>query len=328
MAEMPEMTDSIADNGPLFSVIIPAYNGAKTLSRAIQSVLDQSFRDFELIVLDDGSTDRTAAVAQGFGQRVRYRHQPNGGVSRARNHAAQLARGRWLAFLDCDDWFLPDRLARHAAMIEHSPSVDFLISGFESRDEQGRLTRNSLEATLLGRELLAAAGGQQEVLIDQQQLGTFIRDQFSDVRGLSVPRRTFIELGGFPEQFSICEDVYFIIRLANQSRRAGVVLAPLAVYSIHPHGLVRSDRLRAQQQTVAALTHLRDRLPDPQPAIAAGLGELLYSARQNLATVLLRGGEKTRAVRAVLPMFGEQPVGRAVRTLLSVLKGLSAESKT
>lgn len=309
-------------SAPLFSVIIPVFNGAGTIARAIQSVLEQSFRDFELIVVDDGSSDETGAVVQGFGDRLRYLHQDNAGVSRARNNGAQLARGQWLAFLDCDDWFLPDRLARHAAMIQVSPSLDFLIGGFESRDEHGKLTRNSLEATTLGRELLAGADGKTEVVIDREQLGTFVQQQFSDVRALSVPRSTFIALGGFPAQFSICEDVYFIIRLANRSQRAGVVLAPLAVYSIHQHGLVRTDTLRAQQQTVVALTHLRRHIEDPQPAITRGLRELLYSARQNQATVHLRRGEKGAALRAVLPLFREQPVDRALRMMLSVLRGL------
>jgi len=307
---------------PLFSVIIPVFNGADTVAQAIESVLAQTCSDFELIVIDDGSSDDSAAVVAGFAQRLRYQYQPNSGVSRARNHGAELARGEWLAFLDCDDCYFPDRLARHATLIEQQPGLDFLVGGFESRDPDGKPTRNSLEATAIGRHLLQKGGGAAYTIMQGDELGGFVRQQFSDVRALSVPRETFVALGGFPEQFSICEDVYFFIRLAERSRRAGVALAPLAVYNLHDHGLVRTDMLRAQQQTVLALSALRKRLGEVRPTIQQGLRELLFEARQNLATVHLRRGEKAAALRAVLPTLREQPPWRALRMLLSVAKGL------
>jgi len=310
-------------SAPLFSVIIPVFNGAATVARAIRSVLQQDFPDFELIVIDDGSSDDTAAVVQGFDDdRLHYQFQPNAGVSRARNHGAELARGQWLAFLDCDDWYYPDRLSRHVALMQAEPPPDFMVGGFESRNESGELTRYSLQATAIGRQLLARAAGTEQVSMSGDDLGGFVRQQFSDVRALSVPRDSFLALGGFPEQFSICEDVYFIIRLAAQSRCAGVALAPLAVYSIHDQGLVRTDTLRSQQQTVLALTTLWRRIGELPPAIRTGLRELIFEARQNLATVHLRRGERRQALQAVLPLWREQPPTRALRTLLSVAKGL------
>lgn len=307
----------------LFSVIIPVFNGAATVARAIRSVLEQDFQDFELIVIDDGSSDNTAAVVQGFGDhRLRYQFQANAGVSRARNHGAELARGQWLAFLDCDDWYYPDRLSRHVALMQAEPTPDFLVGGFESRNERGELTRYSLPATAIGRQLLAKAGGADQASMVGDELGGFVRQQFSDVRALSVPRETFLALGGFPQEFSICEDVYFMIRLAAQSQGAGVALAPLAVYSIHDQGLVRTDTLRSQQQTVLALTTLWRRIGEVRPAIRDGLRELIYEARQNLATVHLRRGERRQALRAVLPLWQEQSPARALRTLLSVARGL------
>ena len=95
---------------PSFSVIISVYNGAATLSRAIESVLVQSYPPAEIIVVNDGSTDDTEGVIAGFRDRVVGLCQANAGVSAARNAGATRATGEWLAFLDADDWYYRDRL--------------------------------------------------------------------------------------------------------------------------------------------------------------------------------------------------------------------------
>src|SRR5689334_14515250 len=98
---------------PLVSVIIPTYNRAGLLPSAIASVIAQTFADWELIIVDDGSTDNTAETVQpGLHEaRLRYVPRPNLGRSAARNFGASLAHGQWLAFLDSDDRYLPDTLA-------------------------------------------------------------------------------------------------------------------------------------------------------------------------------------------------------------------------
>jgi glycosyltransferase involved in cell wall biosynthesis len=92
------------------SVIIPTYNRAHCLSDAIDSVLAQSYQDFELIVVDDGSTDSTPEIIAAYGKRLSYIIQPNGGVSAARNTGIKKAQGEWIAFLDSDDTWLQDKL--------------------------------------------------------------------------------------------------------------------------------------------------------------------------------------------------------------------------
>src|SRR5438093_5382562 len=108
---------------PLVSVVIPVYNGERYLVDAIQSVLDQTYRNFEVIVVDDGSTDESAAVAKRFGEAIRYVHQANGGVSKARNTGIAEARGAYLAFLDQDDLWLPEKLAVQVAYLDSHPEV-------------------------------------------------------------------------------------------------------------------------------------------------------------------------------------------------------------
>ncbi len=92
---------------PFVSVIIPVYNCADFLGQAIDSVLNQTFMDLEIIVVDDGSTDRTPEVSAQYSDHVTYIRQPNGGNAAARNRGVAAARGRWLCFLDADDLWEP-----------------------------------------------------------------------------------------------------------------------------------------------------------------------------------------------------------------------------
>ena len=109
---------------PLVSCIIPVFNGEAFLADAIGSVLAQSHRALEVIVVDDGSTDATASVARSHGDAVRYAHQANVGPSSARNHGVQLARGDLVAFLDADDRWLETKLARQVAVLSARPELD------------------------------------------------------------------------------------------------------------------------------------------------------------------------------------------------------------
>lgn len=97
---------------PFVSVVIPTYNRARTIGKAIDSVLAQSFQDLEVIVVDDGSQDDTSEVLSRFGSRIRLIRQENCGVSAARNAGIREARGKWIAFLDSDDEWRPEKLAR------------------------------------------------------------------------------------------------------------------------------------------------------------------------------------------------------------------------
>src|SRR5512139_2667017 len=106
---------------PTVSVVVPAYNAAWCVRKAVDSVLAQDFRDFELIVVNDGSTDDTLAVLRGYGDAIRVVDQRNGGMSNARNAGIRAARGEFLAFLDSDDWWLPGKLGRQVALLRARP---------------------------------------------------------------------------------------------------------------------------------------------------------------------------------------------------------------
>lgn len=310
-----------------FSVIIPAYNGAATITGALQSVLEQTYQPHEIIVVDDGSADQTAEVVRRFGDRVHYFYQENKGVSAARNMGAEIATGDWLAFLDADDWYYPDRLRWHAEWIEEDSSLDFLTGDQEYRWPDGTLIRKSMESTVAGRSLLMRSGDHARALMTGDELGYFIEDHFGDTPTLSVPRRTFFDLGGYSVSYAVCEDVNFLIRLCARSRHIGVICRPLAVYCVYSNSATRSDPLRAQRQTVAALLPLRQVLGQAAPAVHLGFERGLHHARRDLATVLLRQGKYFEAIRAVGVSFLEKPRWHTLREVLSVARGLKEEKR-
>lgn len=122
------MTKSARRTCPMFSVIIPTYNRASFVTKAIDSVLRQSFNDYEIIVVDDGSTDITKQALQQYGKRITVVHQANSGVSAARNRGIGNANGKWIAFLDSDDEWKENYLARQLDQINSNPDVIAFIT--------------------------------------------------------------------------------------------------------------------------------------------------------------------------------------------------------
>jgi len=110
-------------DSPLVSVIIPTYNRAKYVTQAIDSVLAQTYRNYEIIVVNDGSTDNTREVLKRYGDNIRYIYQENAGGAAARNTAIKAAKGQWIAFLDSDDEWLPEKLATQMAHLRERPDL-------------------------------------------------------------------------------------------------------------------------------------------------------------------------------------------------------------
>ena len=304
-----------------FSVIIPAYNAVGTLARALDSVLTQTWPAFEIIVIDDGSIDTTAAVAASYGEKIRYVYQDNAGVSAARNHGARIASGDWLAFLDADDWYYPDRLKWHGEWITRDSTLDFLTGDYEYRDTSGALLGCSMQSKASGRAMLDKAAGSREVVMTGAEFEEFIADHFGDTHTLSLPRATFLELGGYPLGFKVCEDVHLLTRLVARSRRVGVVCEPLAVYFIHAASATRTDPVRAQFENVRTLIALGKLAGNLPSVVRRGYFTRLRQARLNLGYALIKSGLHFSAVRAVLPSLIEAPSLASVRNLLSIIKG-------
>jgi len=124
---------------PTASVIVPAYNCASTIAETIRSILYQTFSDLELIVVDDGSTDDTVEVVQGFrDSRIQLVRQRNRGLAGAHNSGVARARGRYIGFCDADDLWLPEKLELHVGHLEANPDVGISFSGSQMIDEAAR----------------------------------------------------------------------------------------------------------------------------------------------------------------------------------------------
>ncbi|HEB85641.1 MAG TPA: glycosyltransferase [Gammaproteobacteria bacterium] len=320
-ADQVKTDQSRKADAPKFSVIIPAYNSAATLVKAVESVIEQSWPANEIIVIDDGSTDNTLQVIRQFGDRIRLIQQANSGVSVARNRGADAATGDWLAFLDADDWYYPDRLRWHAEWITCDGSLDFLTGDYEYWSEDGSLTGTSMAMHASGCAMLEKADGAKKVVMDENDIEGFVADHFGDMHTLSVPRKTFQALGGYPPGFKVCEDFHFLARLCAVSRRVGVVCQPLAVYLIHGASATRSDPLKAQEYNLQALLdlkHLADDFPVP---VKRAVMARLRTGRLNLAYALVKSGRKREALGTVLPSLVETPGWASYRNILSILIG-------
>jgi len=127
------------------SVVIPTYNRAKLIGRAIKSVLANVSADDEILVIDDGSQDETAAVVAKFGPRVRFLRVPHGGAGRARNHGIRESRNPLVAFLDSDDEWLPNKLLLQRALMQRRPELVYCFSEFEFKYEEGHVAHNHLK---------------------------------------------------------------------------------------------------------------------------------------------------------------------------------------
>lgn len=308
-------------SAPRFSVIIPAYDAEPFIARAIESVLTQTWPAHEILVVDDGSTDATAGVVARYGGRVRYLRQDNAGVSAARNAGARAATGDWLAFLDADDWYYPDRLKRHAEWIQQDGRLDFLTGDYDYRRPDGGRISGSMEIHASGRAMLAKASGRDTVVMEAGELEPFVADHFGDTHTLSVPRTTFLALGGYPTGYRVCEDVFFLVKLCAVSRRIGVVCAPLAAYVIHEASATRRDPLRAQFDNVRTLRDMERAARDYPPLVRRGVRSRLRIGRLNLGYALAKAGRRGDALRAVLPSLWENPGMASLRNVLSMVRG-------
>ena len=207
---------------PLVSVIIPTYNRAALVSEAVASVLAQTWRDFEVLVVDDGSTDATPEALAPYASRIRlWRRESRGGVSAARNTGISAARGEWLAFLDSDDLWLPEKLARQMTYLAAHPEQlwcqteeTWVRRGVRVNQPLthqkigGRIFRQSLErcmvspsAVILHRRLLEQHGGFDEILPAAEDYDLWLRLSWRYAIGLA-PEPLIIKRGGHADQLS------------------------------------------------------------------------------------------------------------------------------
>jgi len=274
---------------PVVSVIIPAYNAEAFLGRAIRSVEAQSFRDYELVVIDDGSTDGTADIARGFAG-VRYVRGPHQGEAGARNLGLEEAKGELVAFVDADDEWLPEKLTRQVAFMEMLGSAFSYTDSYIVRD--GHRVRYSTLAGAHNGEILAP-------LIDD-----WLDQAFILPTEVVASRALLQSAGGFETGLSTAGHVDYglWLKLALRGTRFDYLDEPLALW-YRGHESVSSDAVEMVERYRIALRYFAstyDFPAEPRERIERAL------ARSNatLAVELL----KERRFREAMPHLRQSSV--------------------
>ncbi len=225
-------------NLPLVSVIIPAYNAERYIKSTIRSVLLQDYKNLEIIVIDDGSTDNTATVVKKLAnedKRINYIHQQNGGVSSARNHGYKLSKGKYIAFLDADDIWLPDNIGKKVEYLQSDPDTGLVHSDALLIDEND----NSLEETKQGKS---------GYILDDLLLwkGTCIPAPSS----ILVRREVLEEAGTFDTELSTSADQELFFRVAAKYK-IGRVPEVTWHYRIHSQNMHSNIALMERDSLLA-----------------------------------------------------------------------------
>jgi len=224
---------------PRVSVIIPAYNRGPLLLEAIESVRRQTFQDFEVVVVDDGSTEDIRSIAETVADgRVRYFRQQNGGLSRARNRGLAEARGDFLTFLDSDDVFLPNKLEVQVRELDERPGVGLIAGGWLNIDGAGRL--------------ISKMPPRREIPLDLE--GWLLECPFV-VHAPLIRHEWARKVGGFDPQQDGCEDWDYWLRLARCGCRMEWGTSIVCSYRHHGGNTGPDGRHQPQNQP-----HYRDKL--------------------------------------------------------------------
>ena len=202
---MSPATQSLSPTKLSVSVVIPTYNRAEVVSEAVESVLAQTVPADEILVVDDGSTDATAAVLKTYGERIRLIRQDNAGVSAARNAGIEAASSEWIAFLDSDDTWSPDRLAAFQRDMRHAaPDIGAHLANVE-------LTGSNYRRNLF--ELRGLSFPEERGTPVASPLYLCFRDA-TYCQGLAARRAILRELGGFDRALRSQEDTKLIANLS------------------------------------------------------------------------------------------------------------------
>lgn len=211
------------------SVIIPAYNSAKFLAESIRSVLDQTFQDFELIVVDDGSTDNTHEIVSDFASpKIKYLYQKNQGPPTARNAGIRASAGRYIAFLDADDLWLPAKLEYQLKAFRESPRTGVVFCDMHLWISE--------KSAIFGRPYLQRC---VRPLPRGRVLDELLIRFFGHPSTLLVRKEVFDRIGLFDEKLRYCDDYDMLFRLATQFEFE-VVPTPLVKYRLHTRQISRN----------------------------------------------------------------------------------------
>ena len=300
---------------PDVSVVVPTFNRAHLLRESVASLLAQEGVSLEVVVVDDGSTDDTAALLEGWGDpRLRYLPRPHGGIAAARNAGIAAGRAPYVAFHDSDDRALPGRLAVPVEFLRAHPDVDLVIQN--GRMLQTEDARAAPEAPWISpavaRALAARPIGVAEVF----------RWNLGQLQGMCFTRRCLDATGPLDPSFHILDDLDLVLRVAVRFQ-AVFLDVPAFAYRRHPAGVAR-DRDQVREEAI----RLADKLAREHPDALDRLGRTAFARRQarrwaRVATTRVRAGDPHGARTALATARALDPhnLGYRLRALWLALRG-------
>jgi glycosyltransferase involved in cell wall biosynthesis len=286
---------------PRVSVIVPVYNRPAYVREAVDSALAQDCPGgFEIVVVDDGSTDETPAVLASFGDKIRVVRQTNGGVARARNAGFAAARGEYFALLDSDDLWMPGKLAAQVALLDAHPDAAFAHSDVEEFFESG-------PQTTWTRRPAVATG---------EVLRTLLRRNVVHTMSVMLRRRSIEEVGDFDPRYPPCEDWDLWLRIAEHRPIVG---DPRAWVRTRVHeGGISADPIVVYTQACKVLAAAAMRLAARLSPDAGFARRQASRWHVKLGRRLVRAGREDEAQTAFRLAVELHPLGR-VNVMLAKL---------
>lgn len=295
----------------LVSIILPTFNRDDLLPRSLGSVITQTYPDWELIVWDDGSTDTTASLVRSYNDpRIRYVYSDNRGPAWARNQAARLVRGEYLAFLDSDDEWLPQKLAAQVSALDAHTDVDLLFSDFiniragspkTARGfEQNQRAMRHMVVEQAGEDLFFVKGGLLEGLAIQNFIAT---------PTVMLRREAWEECGGFNAELKHSEDFELWWRMGLSGKRFAFS-RNASLKRIKPAGSLSSPNRAGVQHRLQALDICAEQAARKgRPELVARLRLAYRNAWQHLIRLHGQAGDAKKMVQAfrMTQQYGLRP---------------------
>lgn len=297
---------------PTITAVIPTYNRADILREALESVFAQTRPADEIVVVDDGSTDHTASVAQAQAGRIRYVAQPNRGPAAARNRGMREAGGEYIAFLDSDDLWTADCLASFAESLRQDGDLDFIFALSQNFTAERTETRPDLNEPEVRRLLESSAGRLPD------PFGLLLRENVVRTSAVLVRRRCALEAGLIDESLRHAEDYDFWLRLALRGCRVGFVNRVLCRRRLHSGNLI-NEWLRLRTAMIEVLGRYREISGQDRRR----LEQRIESLRYDVGSYLLAHGDGAGA----LPYF-RQVHATGVKRLVLAAKVAAAHCRS
>ncbi|MBE7382503.1 MAG: glycosyltransferase [Leptolyngbya sp. SIO1E4] len=231
---------------PLVSVVIPAHNAEKTIKETIESVLAQSFQDFEIVIVNDNSTDSTGAIVEGYQDpRIKLFAHNGGSASKSRNKGVRHASGEYIAFLDADDLWLPSKLEMQLAALQKSPQAKVVYCWVDCIDNQGNFIRKSNRFDMSGD------------VYEEMLVHNFLGNGSNPL----IEKEALIKVGDFDESLPNAEDWDLYLRLA-QDYHFVAIPSPLVLYRVSYNSKSFRNLLRSEASYTKLMNKACARRPE------------------------------------------------------------------